>query len=157
MTVNMTEAKYRNRWHYRFYQVAMVCITFAIGSLIVAIGAYITEEPPVWYPGEPFTISEQSLSPGESFTFNMTRCATTTVNYSWTQAYTDTDTGEEYWLPGSFATAQKGCVDIVSTPKTIPDYLPEGNYRLYFHVEVEGTFRKHEMTVRTEPFKVISK
>jgi len=119
--------------------------------------AYALEPSPLWYPNEPFPISEEALVAGDEFTFEIQRCADRSTNYIWTQEFLNTDTDERMAVPGSLATAPKGCSTIKSVIKTIPEQLPAGNYRLIFKITAEGILKDHHFVVRTAGFKVINK
>ncbi len=155
MNTKTMVANYKRSWEYKLYQVAMALMFIVAGAIAVFVGMYVSEEPPVWYPDSPFAISEDAFYPGDEYTFFLTRCADYVTDYSWSQVYIEQNTGEEHWMPGSFATAQPGCVEIESVPKVIPN-IPAGDYRLYFFLDIEGKLKGHEMTLRTESFKVLS-
>lgn len=153
MTMNMQEAKRKNRWHYLLYKVAMFMIMVVIGVLIVFFVSYNLEQSPLIYTNEPFPMPE-ILAPGDEFVFTLERCADYQVNYSWTEEYVGQGDGKTYVQAGSFATAQPGCTSIEAVPKQVPSHVEEGYYRIFFLVTAEGRFKDHEFTLRTEPFYI---
>ena len=122
------------------YRGALIVLLFAFVIIVGTGYLAIFEEPPIWYNNLPFTVKPDPVKRGETFRFNIDRCAKYTVDYSWTEHYEHSETKKQTWQQGSSATAQKGCQTVNSVPKRVPEDLEPGNYRLIFHIKVKGRF-----------------
>lgn len=136
----------------KIYKVIIAGIVMVNIILLSFFSFSFTEEPPITYEPGVFILDKDVYKRGETITFDLRRCSSIDGIYQFTQQFKNLDSGQVTVMPSAEIRVNKGCDNLRSVPKDIPEYLEPGRYRIEFAVVVEGKFKSFIIDLTTEEF-----